>query len=548
VEDVLAMDPDVIIFTAWGPFQNNYTQQQYAEFIDGMLQDYKTSSAYKSGQVYSISFEVYGTLPGISGIPYLGSQIWPNLFDEDEGVALLQEYFDKFTYISGRDVRTVPTLLPLTLAEIEGSVVPPMGTDTLLTVLGNADLDNDLDLGDVMAIEYLAGISAKVSDYPYADANNDGKITSNDAAYVQAIIDKNTTLASKIFYYNLNGDIASVSQPVTKIGADYWPCMDGIVVLGAQDILTHVDSGIYGQLSSNANKYNGFGQDKVVNFGSGFGSNYDFETVVATGVDAMVCGSKDIYFVGIEDRFTSLSSIDMIRLPFWEGDDVDSAVITLAYLLNNDKYIANAQKFLSFEKKVTDALDAGLSKVADKKSCLVVYIGNATDKSLDVEIEARGCGSFEWSVIGGMDNLSSDINTEGALESASMYYQTDQDYVISKNPDYVFILGKAGYNRTAADAQSSFNAGAAYLTTTKAYQNNNIWVCGSGLASGTMQKTMALMLACQVYGSEFSDVDPYDVLQEFVDTFTLTNNGVAPGSSGYFDVEDRGIWIYHPTN
>ena len=152
----------------------------------------------------------------------------------------------------------------------------------LLKVFGNANGDNAIDSKDVEVINNLlkGSIDYDKTKHSYADANQDGAITSEDATYIQGIIDKNTSVADRIFYYDVNGDVASVSQPVKKLGADYWPCMDGIVVLGAQDILTHVDSGIYGQLSSNAVKYKGFGQDKVTNFGSGFGSNYDFETIV----------------------------------------------------------------------------------------------------------------------------------------------------------------------------------------------------------------------------------------------------------------------------
>ena len=89
----------------------------------------------------------------------------------------------------------------------------------------------------------------------------------------------------------------------------------------------------------------------------------------------------------------------MIRLPFWEGDRVDSAVITLAYLLNNDTYIAKAKEFLSFEDRITQTIENGLSGVTKKATSLVIYIGSSTEKTLDVEIEARGCGSFEWSVM-----------------------------------------------------------------------------------------------------------------------------------------------------
>lgn len=408
-----------------------------------------------------------------------------------------------------------------------------------LVVYGNANLDDYLDDKDTEYLQKIVDGDAPTN--KYADANGDGKVDQADVDYLKSILDGK---ADRIYYNNLNGHKSYVSQPVTKIGADYWPCMDAIMAIGAQDILTHVDSGIYGGLDGS--KYGSFDKSAVTNFGSGFGNRYDLENVVKTGVDAMVCGSEEIYFVGIEDRFTDDTRIDMIRLPFWEGDDVDSAVITLAYLLNKESYIQKAHEYLDFEDNITKIINDNISKVSKKATGLVVYIGNSTESSLEVEIECRGCGSFEWSVLGGIDNVSSDINKSGVLASSSMYYQTDQEYVIGKNPDFVFILGKAGMDRTAEQAQASYDAGSAYLTTTKASQDNHIWVCSSGLTSGTMQKVMALYLACNVYTDAFSGIDCDKYLQDFVDTFTLANVGKTAGSDGYFDVTKEGTYLYMP--
>lgn len=118
VENILAINPDVIIFSTWGPFMEDYTMDEYKALVHEKLDYLKESKAYKNGQCYSISYEVYGTLPGIAGLIYLGAQIWPDLFDEDKGLEYIQEYFDKFTAISGTDVRTVTSLLPLTQEEI----------------------------------------------------------------------------------------------------------------------------------------------------------------------------------------------------------------------------------------------------------------------------------------------------------------------------------------------------------------------------------------------------------------------------------------------
>jgi len=118
VENILAINPDVIIFSTWGPFMEDYTIDEYKALVHEKLDYLKESKAYKNGQCYSISYEVYGTLAGISGLIYLGAQIWPELFDETEGLAYIQEYFDLFTAISGTDVTTVTGLLPLIQEEI----------------------------------------------------------------------------------------------------------------------------------------------------------------------------------------------------------------------------------------------------------------------------------------------------------------------------------------------------------------------------------------------------------------------------------------------
>lgn len=93
----------------------------------------------------------------------------------------------------------------------------------LLKVFGNANGDNAIDSKDVEVINNLlnGSIEYDKTKHSYADANQDGAITSEDATYIQGIIDKNTSVADRIFYYDVNGDVASVSQPVKKLGADY---------------------------------------------------------------------------------------------------------------------------------------------------------------------------------------------------------------------------------------------------------------------------------------------------------------------------------------
>ena len=59
-------------------------------------------------------YEVYGTLPGISGMTYLASMIWPDKFSTEQGIAYIQEWYDKFTPVD-IDVTETVGILPVRL-------------------------------------------------------------------------------------------------------------------------------------------------------------------------------------------------------------------------------------------------------------------------------------------------------------------------------------------------------------------------------------------------------------------------------------------------
>ncbi len=122
VENIISSDPDVIIFTVWGPFQNDVSMDEYKRLLREWSEPYKHSRAYQEGHVYAVSFELYGTLPGSSGLIYLASMLWDGVFDRDVGYQLLKDYFDKFTLLSDEEIEHIDQiagLLPLRASEWE---------------------------------------------------------------------------------------------------------------------------------------------------------------------------------------------------------------------------------------------------------------------------------------------------------------------------------------------------------------------------------------------------------------------------------------------
>lgn len=86
-----------------------------------------------------------------------------------------------------------------------------------LPVMGNADEDYDIDNDDLDIIKnIIAGKEGyTLANYPYADANNDGKVTSDDETIVQHVINHEKT---DVYIINTNFDAT------TYINSIHWPC------------------------------------------------------------------------------------------------------------------------------------------------------------------------------------------------------------------------------------------------------------------------------------------------------------------------------------
>ena len=111
VETVIDMDPEVIIFSIWNKANDDTSPAEVQKIVDDMAQYFSQTTAYKTGNIYAVNYESYGTYLGIGGLYLLASYIWPDSFDEGKGWELLQEAVDKFTLIDG-DVHELGGIIP----------------------------------------------------------------------------------------------------------------------------------------------------------------------------------------------------------------------------------------------------------------------------------------------------------------------------------------------------------------------------------------------------------------------------------------------------
>jgi len=98
IENVIANNPSIICVETWG-FINAYSPEEYEKTIKTMVNYFKATGAYKNNRVVSMAYEVYGTVPGLSGLIAMGAALWPDIFDEKEGIKIMNDYYRNFTYL-----------------------------------------------------------------------------------------------------------------------------------------------------------------------------------------------------------------------------------------------------------------------------------------------------------------------------------------------------------------------------------------------------------------------------------------------------------------
>lgn len=405
---------------------------------------------------------------------------------------------------------------------------------TRLWIYGNADMNDTLNGND---LEYLKRIvSGEKDETMFADANYDGKVDEADVTYLETMLSGDTNI--KKYYVQDDGKSVSFVKGVTeKLGIKYNSNVYAASVLGALDMLMLSDDSTLKGLNSGS--YGTYLQTKAQNgeigtYGSGSNDEYDLESMYKTGVDSILASSASYYFTGIEDKMTDSIYINIIRIGVWKMDNPEIGILTIAYLLNDKDIIANAHKYVDWVDKIDAVIEEKTSKIDQKRSCLIICPYD--DGTMEVQGDATGC--YEASLRAGINNLAFDMPG---------YYDTDVETVVAvKNPEFVFIIsGKAaGWDRTQEDVNTIHESLDKWFKTWDTYKENDFAYTTWSFSEGVFQPVMGLMMCHMVYGDLFdADFDPLDYLQEFVDEFMPHNVGLEPGSSGYRDVHEQGIYL-----
>ena len=409
--------------------------------------------------------------------------------------------------------------------------VATAGEDTYCWVYGNANMDYRIDENDIDYLKLI--ISGEKEETKYADANQDGIIDDKDIQVVRDIIDGK---GGKRYYTMDNGEVGWIKGQIKSLGAQYYANMYALGAMGATDIVTCGDD----ETAGLANKGEFGKQVQSQNLKNyGYTGTYEPETLLSMKCDAILCGTS--YFKNWESQYWNDDAyIAFIRLACWKTDPL-GAVLTVANLLENQKYVDQAIEYVEYSENISKQVEEAVSKLESKKSVLIIY----PYKDGRMEFQGPNTGCYEASLMAGLNNLASGI-CDGSDDEG--YHIVDLETALMYNPDGIIILKGSSWSSTQENIDQAWDTYVEpYLKNLDAVKNGKVWFSSWRFTQGAFQPIGALMMASAIYGSDFGDVDPLQAFQDYVDKFTSVNLGVSPGDDGYLDVTKTGIYFNQST-
>lgn len=407
---------------------------------------------------------------------------------KDEKTGIAQRWLTCFSMILALAI--LSAALPLALAA--------EASDDLLSIFGNANMDDEINEADVAFTQGI--ISGSNAPTKLADANYDGKIDALDIERINEIIkgeEKELTVADSI---DRN---VTIKMPVNKLIALGSYRTEAVKILKAEDEVVGVSSDI----KDLKYYYTVLAEKPAV----GTWSAPDSEAIVRLLPDIVITSANLDRATKLEESIKP-AGIAVLGLDFYRDNILRSEMKTLGFILNKNE---EADKYLQwrngYEQPIRDYV-AELKK--EDKPRLFMEWGS---KNTISEISSYGRASSGDSVC----NFTGGINIASDLPE---YPKVDSEWILKENPDVIIkslapSKGNPGWNSTdeAAAILKSYIEGRPGWSNLDAVKNNRIYLISTEIAWGP-DAIVGVAYHAKWLHPEL-DIDPEKIYKEYLEQF-----------------------------
>ncbi len=382
--------------------------------------------------------------------------------------------------------------------------------DASLAIMGNANGDATIDSEDLEIVDGIIRGELSFSDYPLADANNDGSVTEADSALIRSMIENESGITIYVICSNADGSnyIQGITYPLRNTVVVGTNLLSTVIQVGAAEYVcgySKTNYGVaHGLIISNARDLGGSIFDLNTD-----ASIANFQSLDAeVGIDAVITMPSASYLRTSESYITG-AGIPVLRIDSSEGLDSIGGILTIGFLYGAETEEIS-YRFAEMCYEVLDYIIETVASVPDgeRVSFMAITMGYYIS-----EIDSAYTGVCEYAGGVTVSTLEGDGSTR--IEEGSEYY-------LSWNPDYIISFRTLDYSIDYTDITTGTT-----LTPAETWNNYASYFQNMGESYENMiYINTSMPVICRIaYIAEIFYPDLFEegfgdsVHQEFVDNF-----------------------------
>ena len=406
-------------------------------------------------------------------------------------------------------------------------LLPASGNGYTLHVIGNANLDDDIDELD---LAYLQGIIKGDEERTWlSDADNNGVIDQSDIAQIERIINGTQ---SEITIIDSDNKTVTVKQPLERLVIYTHQCAEILQLLGVQDKVV----GVRDTFAEQPNRFPQMSQGQSI----GSGAEPDIEAVLKADPDAILAYT---WYPSEESLDAKLpAEVNVLRFDCecsGQGpDDMRERIKLLGILMGaRDR----AEEYLQWHDGILSSVEEEVEKIPlDER--VRVYLESTPEGDRPTSARtAIGTGHAAHKLVemaGGLNIVAGHL--PGYEDTAFEYGDIETEWILSQDPEV--IVGRAmgagirpyeNVNDSLLQAYVQEIEGLPGFANLSAVEKGSVYIITNDYAITPNYPSALILLARWFYPDRFADMDPQAAHQEYVNMMGLD-----------YDVRKKGAFFF----
>lgn len=384
-------------------------------------------------------------------------------------------------------------------------------SDTMLSILGNANEDGIIDLKDVEYTENI--ILGSGNQTQFADATGDNNTNMLDVTKIELI---NLGKAKELSLVDGVGRQVNVALPVENIIPTDYRTTETLLALGTGGMIVGVDRAFHERMAE-------FGLSDLPEV-SMHGQSVDYEMVLTLEPDIVLLPLWQAE--NADEIAKNLPDTAVVVMGLASQKSIDSDLATMGFVLGKETEVKELLSWMQGYEELVEERTKDL-EADNMPSFYYEYMSGSEEKWWVITSDDPSAGQVAEGTGG--------LNIATGLAGTSV--EVDPEWVIEKNPDFMFADLMKGFDsgpgKTGKDMENLLAkvlSGRPGFEKVNAVKNNNTYLIDRDIIGGPRWVIGHIFFAKCMHPELFEDIDPAEIHKEYLKKF--------------HNIEVAGIWAY----